>query len=309
MRLKGRFLSLINKALARVIIFSMKYLSEILPDEIAYHLSGIAGITEIRLRRDRPVYYSTGQAFLPLTEKSGYRQVRADRSDIEYVIGKVSGQSFYAVNDTLIKGYLFYKGGIRIGATGEGVEKEGRLTTLKSISGLTIRVPHEIKGAADEIMPLIIKDGEFRNTLIISPPAGGKTTMLRDIARQASKGRNLLIIDERYELSAFCDGQPLLDVGETTDVIAGVGKKAAFENSVRAMNPDVIITDEIYTEEDCDYITEAVRTGVSVAASVHGKDLNYMKNSKICKILNLFKVKVVMSKTPSAGTVKAVYSE
>lgn len=91
---------------------------------------------------------------------------------------------------------------------------------LKSISSLNVRVAHEVKGCADQIMPLLCENGLFLNTVIVSPPGCGKTTLLRDIIRQLSNGcrekstgRRLFgitvgVVDERSELGACFQGVP-----------------------------------------------------------------------------------------------------
>ena len=66
-------------------------------------------------------------------------------------------------------------------AQGDGVR------LMKNISFLNVRVAHQLKGCADDIMDeLFAENGHFLNTLIISPPRCGKTTLLRDIIRQVS---------------------------------------------------------------------------------------------------------------------------
>ena len=65
---------------------------------------------------------------------------------------------------------------------------------------------HEIPGCADRLLPMITKNREVCHTLVISPPCGGKTTLIRDLIRQISdgnahvKGCTVGVVDERSEI-------------------------------------------------------------------------------------------------------------
>ena len=197
-------------------------------------------VTELRLRVGRPLVVLTAEARRTARLPSGAPFV-VRRDDIERVLAVASDFSVYAVNDQLVRGYVSRRG-IRIGVAGEGVAEGGRLITIKHIAFLTVRIPHEVKGAADGVEVKGAADGVrgavfgggVKNTLVISPPYGGKTTMLRELARLASERCDTLVIDERFELAAAENGVPTLDVGDC-DVVSGVGKLAAYENTIRAM--------------------------------------------------------------------------
>ncbi len=57
------------------------------------------------------------------------------------------------------------------------------------------------------------KKGKFQNTLIVSPPGVGKTTLLRDLIRQISDGNTygaglrVGVVDERSELAGKLSGK------------------------------------------------------------------------------------------------------
>lgn len=252
-------------------------------------------ITEIRFRVGRPlvVFTSTGGKRVKF---NGGKFYTVTTRDIDRILAYASDFSVYAVNDQLVKGYLS-KGGVRIGVCGEGVAERGEMMTLKNIGYLVVRVPHEIKGAADKVLHAVNKDCP-KSTLIISPPGAGKTTLLRDMARQFSAHYNVLIIDERGELAASSKGIPLLDVGDC-EVVSGVAKTVAYENSVRAMSPDIIVTDELFRLEEVRAVCDMTRCGVKVFASVHGGNEESVRRSEIfAPLFEVMETIVTLGKNP-----------
>lgn len=246
-------------------------------------------ITEIRLRKDKPlVVYEGTEKIYPETDIGRY-VVTAD--DIERVLGFATDFSMYAVNDQLTKGYLV-KNGVRIGVSGFGVVDDGKILTIKDINALVLRIPHEIKGCAEGLIPKIYDGNRLLSTLIISPPGAGKTTLLRDMARLVSERENTLIIDERFEIAGL-DGT--VDVGES-EVMSGVAKKIAYEFGVRSMSPTLIVTDEIFSKADAESVEDIMRCGVKIFASIHGQNLNSVKKSKVFQdLLSFFEVYVTLA--------------
>jgi len=254
------FDGLINGGLARVIADSVKQ----------------ENLMEIRLRVGRRLLLLTSSAHSPrVYPRLAGGDYIVTKEDIDGIIARATDMSPYSVSDEIIKGYIPCKK-LRIGAGGEGVSEGGKLLNVKNISYLVIRVPHQIFTAADGIINEVVTaptDGgverHIKSTLVISPPAGGKTTVLRELARLISARKNVVVIDERYELAAVSDGLPTLDIGDA-DVVSGTPKTTAYENCIRAMDPDVIVTDEIFRPAEIDAVCDVLRSGVSVIASVHG---------------------------------------
>ena len=81
-------------------------------------------------------------------------------------------------------------------------------------------------------------------------------------------------MDERGELAACVDGVPQLEVGERTDVLDGCPKTEAVAWFLRAMAPQVLITDELADASDAAAVLEAIYSGVPVLASAHGAGLH-----------------------------------
>jgi len=285
------FDGLISGGLARLIAESVK------PENLM----------EIRLRVGRRLLLlsSTGNGQRVYPRFAGGAYV-VTREDIDGILARATNMSPYSVSDEMIKGYIPYKS-LRIGVGGEGVSDGGRLLNVKNVSYLTIRIPHQIKNAADKLIDSVreIDSGDVSNTLIISPPAGGKTTVLRELARVLSDKKNVVVIDEGYELACVCGGVPALDIGDC-DVVSGVPKVVAYENCIRAMNPDVIVTDEIFKTAEVSAICDVLRSGVKVIASVHGGSVDDLTRSETySELIRKFDLAVVLGKNP-VGQIKEI---
>ncbi len=284
------FDGLITGVLARVIADSVK----------------VEKLTEIRLRVGRRLLLMTTSKNEPrIYPRLAGGAYIVTKEDIDGIILRATNLSPYSVSDEMIKGYVPSKR-LRIGVGGEGVSDRGRLINLKNVSYLTIRVPHQIYTAADAFLQEIYDKDTLavKNTLIISPPSGGKTTALRELARIISANKNVVLIDERYELACVSNGVPSLDIGDA-EVISGVPKTVAYENCIRAMNPDVLITDELFRDDEISAVCDIIRCGVNVIASVHGDSVAAIENSVYKKLTDVFDVAVVLEKHP-VGSVKEI---
>jgi stage III sporulation protein AA len=77
------------------------------------------------------------------------------------------------------------------------------------------------------------------------------------------------LIDERHELAAVVKGVPQNNVGLKTDVFDGYPKHIGISTALRVMSPEVIITDEIGSEDDIKAIENSLNAGVKFIASAH----------------------------------------
>ncbi len=260
----------------------------------------ISQIEEIRLRANCPIIIASGGKNFVLSDDNGY--YLATDYELNYCLSKATQNSLYAVNDQLKQMFISYKGGIRIGIAGDIVQDDkAQVATIKYINSINIRIPHQVKNFANIALNFIYNNGKINNTLIVSPPGAGKTTLLRDICRGLggySKINNILLFDERYEIASCVHGRPMLNVGAFTDIISGGTKKYVFNQAVRSMKPDVIITDELASTDDILACRHAIECGVSVIASVHAKDqLDLLNNQEIKQMLknSMFSRIVVLS--------------
>ena len=257
-------------------------LSKLLPLSIyneLYSVCDFSTLSEIRLRVDKPIYYAVAGRY----KRLGEGDFCVSSEDIEKILSYATKSSLYAYDTSMVDGFITFDGGIRIGISGEGVIKRGSLCALKNISSLCIRIPHYIQ-INDRRIDAILKN--FKNTLIISKPGYGKTTLLRYMVKRLSDdGYNVLVLDERGELSGVSDGKPTIDLGECSDLAVGIPKVTAYASQVRSMRPDVIATDEIFGEKEVDCIADCVRCGVKILATLHSDDPSNLRKSAYSRLL------------------------
>lgn len=285
----------------------MEELFKLISDEYAAVIKSrllLDRLNEVRIINGAPVRVSYDGAYYYLT-KTGLTKERstafvAPSDEADKIVMRACSHSLYTVTDTLKRGFISVKGGLRLGVCGEGVMNDKTLTAVKNFSSVNIRLPHEVKGFASNLFHRLVGSG-IKNAIVISPPGAGKTTLLRDLCRLISdRGFCVLLCDEKYEIAACHDGVPTLDVGACTDVISGVDKPKVFEMGIANMRPDVIITDELFPC-DVESVERATTCGIAVIASVHADSIEQLRLKRDWRTVieqKLFDSYVVLSVPP-----------
>ncbi len=272
----------------------------------------IERINEIRLRKGQPLcavingksYYIGNSS--RLTENPALGHICTE-SNIQQSFLGITRHSVYAYEEQIAQGYITLPDGNRAGLGGSFAFSDGQYR-LKDISSICIRIAREHKGCADVILPYINTKEQVHSLLVISPPGGGKTTLLRELAGKLSlSGRRVCIIDERGELAGLHNGAPSLDVGHNTDVIGGCLKKDGILMACRSLCPDVIVFDEIGTEEEAVAVKNALNCGVGAIFSVHADSLPQAlsrQQIKLLKDVGIIEYALVLSGAGTPGEIK-----
>ena len=261
-----------------------KLLEKYLPAHINMALSRMEekislGAEEIRLRAGRPLMVYTCDGGYCIGRDGAAREdggITVSEEDVEQTFNAITGKSAYAHEEEISQGFLTLESGIRAGLAGTAVLADAA-GAYKHIGGINFRIPREVFGIAETLLPYISRQRRLVNTLVLSAPKLGKTTLVRDIARCAGSGIGLApckvsLIDERQELAACLGASPMFDVGRETDVISGVVKHAGVFLALRSLSPDVVITDELGKSEDLEALREVGNSGVVMVTTAHAPD-------------------------------------
>lgn len=277
----------------------------ILPVNIKNLVSNVKGdgyIQEIRIKSDKPL-------ILIFDREEFITDYIVTSVDIRNIMSKMMNYSLYAYDDEIRQGYITIKGGHRVGLCGSCILEGEKIKTINNISSLNIRVSKQVIGCSDKLIPYLINNGEIENTIIISPPKCGKTTMIRDMARNLSENFKVCIIDERSEIGGLSLGKSSLDLGIRTDILDNCPKAQGIMMAIRSMSPDIIICDEIGTFKDMESILTAICCGIKIVTTIHGKDENDLFERPVFKDIlknNAFKKGIIL-KGNEVGQVSYIY--
>lgn len=278
-----------------------------------------SGIREIRLRAGKPVVVITceGVNFLcssgRLARLYSQLSLRMTKELLNENFLRLCGYSLHSFSQSINKGYITVEGGHRIGVGGTAVSENGKVTSVRDIECLNIRIAREVRGSADELFNLCFSEG-LCSVIIAGPPAGGKTTLLRDLARQLSGwergiAAKVFACDERGELAASFDGVSSNDLGINCDVITSYPKSEGILIGLRAFSPDVIICDEIAAEDEIEAVEAGVNTGVDFIVSIHARNERELRSKPLIKRLlssGAFS-RVVLLSSGQVGKIEKIY--
>ncbi|MBQ3414377.1 MAG: stage III sporulation protein AA [Clostridia bacterium] len=218
-------------------------------------------IHEIRIRSERPI-------FLGFANSNFGIDYIVSQTEILQILERVCENSIYAYKNQICNGFITIKGGHRIGIVGTVVIENGRVINIKYVTSLNFRIARQVIDSSNNILKEVINTDRntIYNTLIVSPPGKGKTTILRDLIRKISNGikemnfngKTCGLVDERGEIAATYKGIPQNDVGMRTDVVDNISKNDGIKMLIRSMAPEIVACDEIGTIEDVEAIEYAL---------------------------------------------------
>ena len=268
-------------------------------------------IEEIRIRSNGNLSFKIGQDLITIFSN-------ITKGEMQEIFENICEKSIYSYTKQIAEGFITIKGGNRVGITGSAVIENGRVINLNYISSLNFRIARQIKDVSNSILKYVIniQNNSIFNTIIASPPGGGKTTILRDLVRKISNGMSEInfspkicgIVDERGEIAAMYKGVPQNDIGENSDVINNVPKSIGINMLIRSMGPQIIVCDEIGTKEDIEAIEKATLSGVKGIFTVHASTIKEIKeNPNLSKLIqNKLIQKIIVLDSINKGQVLEV---
>ena len=298
----------------------IKNLLNLLDSDIALSVSGLKKeelekINELRLRKGQPLcavikgknYYIGNSPFLM---KSAERAHICTDSEVEQSFLGITRHSVYAYEEQISSGYVSLPDGNRAGISGSFSYGDGQYR-LSSVYGICIRIAREHFGCAEKIMPYV-NDNGIKSTLVVSPPGGGKTSVLREIARNLSLcGKRVSVVDERGEIAGLHNGRPAMELGLSCDIISGCSKEDGIIMACRSLCPDVIVFDEIGSVKEALAVRNALNCGVSVIMSAHAGSIEEAFSRRQIKPLreaNIIETAVLLGNAENPGQIKRIIS-
>ncbi|BAS28437.1 stage III sporulation protein AA [Limnochorda pilosa] len=286
---------------------------------------GLGALVELRLGEGRPVElcFTGASRFL---DPSGELTTDAARAWIagdglcQRLLQRVAQGSVYALEEELCQGFVTLPGGHRLGLAGQVVASE-RGHRLAQVTAANLRIARELVGAAELLLDSLQDHGllpPWPSLLLVGPPGSGKTTLLRDLVRRASEGcperqvegMRVGLVDERSEVAACHRGVPRNRVGPRTDVLDRARKAVGLMQLVRTMDPQLVATDEIGSEEDARAVLEAREAGVAVLVTAHAGSLEELAARPGLQPLlahRAFEAVCVLGRHPRPGTLVALH--
>ena len=270
-------------------------------------------IEEIRIRNNKPI-------IIKAQNDSKILKYIVSEKEILEIFEKICENSIYSYRKQICEGFITIKGGHRIGITGNVVMEEQKIVNITYISSLNFRIAREKIDCSDNLLKYVINmpKNNIYNTLIISPPGCGKTTILRDLIRKISngikqiefKGKTVGVVDERGEIAAMYKGVPQNDIGVRTDVMDNISKSKGMKMLIRSMSPEIITCDEIGNQEDIEAINYAMCCGIKGIFTAHGSSIEEINlNPAISELIrkNIFE-RLIFLDTKIKGNIDKVYT-
>ncbi len=277
------------------------------PDYESLSSEIIDNLREITVTSGNPVVYWVGNEmyfkdrYKGNLTKNSMDAAKVTDEYIEDVLNNITECSPYVYERSMAEGYIPYKNGIRVSVFGDGYLNTDGESLFRKINTISFRISRIISGVSKKCIDYITDGVTVFNTLIVSPPGCGKTTLLRDIASELSKKFRTGIADERGEI---CVG----DMGLCSMIVRGIPKRKAFDIFIRNASADVIICDEVGGKDDTNLLFESQKRGVKVIATIHGETISDVKTNPLSKdICAMFDTIILLGSDKGKGEINEVY--
>lgn len=192
------------------------------------------------------------------------------QEDISYITDRI--QDFTSDNRSGIPGTLHRISAIR--------NRQGK------VIGLTCRIGRVVTGTISCIKDFVTQG---KSILFLGRPGVGKTTKLREISRLMADeiGKRVIVVDTSNEIAGDGDyPHPAIGKARRMQVRQPEYQKDIMIEAVENHTPEVIIVDEIGTEEEAQAARTIAERGVMLIATAHGNTLeNLIKNPTLSDLV------------------------
>ncbi len=242
-------------------------LIEILPEKVRKHINygQMDDVIEIVLDigRTPEVRHASGRI-----EYLGTETVNDE--DIDFITGRI--QEFTSDNRSGIPGTLHRISAIR--------NRQGK------VIGLTCRIGRVVTGTIACIKDFCMMN---KSILFLGRPGVGKTTKLREISRLVADelGKRVVVVDTSNEIAGDGDTpHPAIGHARRMQVSQPQYQKDVMIEAVENHTPEVIVVDEIGTEEEAQAARTIAERGVMLIATAHGNSLeSLIKNPTLSDLV------------------------
>ena len=133
-------------------------------------------LEEIRLRVERPIV-------LKFKDNDKVIKYNVTTEDILSTLQILCENSIYTYQGQIAEGFITVKGGHRVGISGSCAIENGKVINIKYIYSLNFRIARQVIGSSNPVLRHILnlESNSIYNTLIVSAPGTGKTTIYKFI--------------------------------------------------------------------------------------------------------------------------------
>ena len=222
-------------------------------------------VHEIRLRVGCPVQMTISGVLCTSARIPALRQIVLTQLQMDEIFLTLCGGSVHTHQAEVAQGYVTLPNGCRAGLGGRFFLHPTQGAVLQQLHSVNLRIarwkwitlPEELRGLLEQ---------RLTGVLLIGEPDSGKTTLLRQIARElAGMQRRACVVDERCEIFPPGDSEKMPPL----DLLSGIPKERAVQMALRTLSPQVILLDELGTLAETAALEQGFYSGVDFVASVH----------------------------------------
>ncbi len=267
-------------------------------------------VHEIRIRSGRPIVFSTpnGQVLAEnLISKTQQAHLYTNHEQLQECFYGLCERSVYIYEKQLIQGFFTLPGGHRVGVAGSFHKTKENLLGIQTITSLNIRIARAIFQPLPQELSSHLDTG-FRGMIIAGAPGSGKTTFLRSILKELSnRGLKTVVIDERSELLPCGSWGVPCHTPLHCDILTGCEKVYGMQIAIRSLGPQVIVCDELGSQNELICLEQGRHSGVEFLCSVHAynlEDIELRFNKSRLELKQLFSCCIFLKSAQQAGQIK-----